>query len=285
MTLRTEVDWTPEAVARFWDWISSNPIFEESYFSRIVGGGIVSFIREAGYLKGPALDFGCGRGDLVKQMHLAGITCGGADFSAKSLQQCEQVCGDSVLWLGGRVVDLKSGTGFANDTFALITCVEVVEHLPQAFLAQTFAELFRLLRPGGVLFLTTPFEESLRSNSIYCPFCDGEFHRWQHMRSISKNDLATWSEDVGLHPVFCENLDFRAMEGDVMPWMGWRSASYDTIRHCINWALLGMFDDLNRKPFPHGNRMKIRLRAGERNTLCLIAQKPIEGAINAQASE
>lgn len=243
-----------------------------------MGSGIISFIREAGYLQGPVLDFGCGRGDLVKQMHLAGVACGGADFSTQSLQQCEQVCGNGGLWLGGRVVNLEAGTDFDPDTFALITCVEVVEHLPQALLAPTFSELFRLLRPGGVLVLTTPFEESLKSNSTYCPFCDGEFHRWQHLRSVSKVDLIRWSEAAGLNPVFCERLDFREMEGDVTPWLGWRLASYETIRNRIDWALLGLFDKLNVKPFPLGNRMKIRLRVGERNTLCIIAQKPLKEA-------
>lgn len=280
MTLRTEKDWTAETVARFWDWISSNPRFEGSYFSHVMGSSIVSFIRETGYLHGPALDFGCGRGDLVKQMHTSGIACGGADFSEKSLKQCQEVCGNSNLWLGGCTVDLESGTSFPDETFALITCIEVVEHLPQESLSKTFEELFRLLRPGGVLLLTTPFEEDLRSNSNYCPFCDGEFHRWQHMRSVSKSDLSTWSQAVGLHTIFCEHLDFRAMEGDVMPWMGWRSASYETIRHRINWALLGLFDKLNLKPFPHGSRMKIRLRTGERNTLCMIARKSMDGAVN-----
>lgn len=274
MSVKMDSDWTPEAVAKLWDWISSSPAFEEMYFSHGAAKGIVAFIRESGRLRGPALDFGCGRGDLVKQMLHAGIACAGADFSKCSLDQCEEAQAQNRLWLGGRVVDLESGTGFPDEEFSLITCVEVVEHLPNKFLEQTFSELYRLIRPGGVLLVTTPHKETLKNNSIYCPFCDSEFHRWQHMRSVSPSDLMGWSEAAGFRALFCDRLDFREMEGSILLWTGWRTASYETIRHWVNWTLLGLFDRLYPKPFPQGRRFKIRLRAGERNTLCLLAEKP-----------
>lgn len=274
MSVKTDSDWTPEAVTKLWDWISSNPALEETYFSHGAGKGIIEFIRESGRLQGPALDFGCGRGDLVKQLLRADIACAGADFSEESLHQCTETQAQNPLWLGGQVVNLKSGTGFPDEEFALITCVEVVEHLPETYLEKTFSELYRLLRPGGVLLVTTPHKEVLRNNSIYCPFCDSEFHRWQHMRSVSPSDLMGWSEAAGFRALFCDRLDFREMEGSILPWTGWRTASYETIRHWVNWTLLGLFDRLYPKPFPHGHRFNIRLRAGERNTLCLLAEKP-----------
>jgi SAM-dependent methyltransferase len=278
MPVKQEANWTPEVVGRFWDWISSNPRFDQTYFSYTSGAGIVSFLREAGSLHGPALDFGCGRGDLVRQMLLAGVTCGGADFSPKSLRQCDESFGADNRWLGARLVDLDAGTSFPDASFALITCVEVVEHLPQACIEQTFAELFRMLRPGGVLLVTTPFEEKLNDSHIYCPFCESEFHRWQHMRSITRADLMMWADNVGLQPIFCEPIDFPSMDGDLSPWPGWRLASYEAVRNKIDWALLGLFDRINPKPFPSGRRMKIRLSSGAKTTLCMVGQKLMSAA-------
>lgn len=44
---------------------------------------------------------------------------------------------------------------FANDSFDAILCTETLEHVARP--EETLAELFRVLKPGGCLFLTTPF--------------------------------------------------------------------------------------------------------------------------------
>lgn len=49
----------------------------------------------------------------------------------------------------------KHNAGIPDERFDLIVCTEVLEHTLQPFHAA--AELRRLLRPGGHLFITTPF--------------------------------------------------------------------------------------------------------------------------------
>lgn len=48
---------------------------------------------------------------------------------------------------------------FHNSSFDLILCTEVLEHVSDTY--STFSELSRLLRPGGIIILTSPFAFSL----------------------------------------------------------------------------------------------------------------------------
>ncbi|MEA2165030.1 MAG: hypothetical protein QOK37_3157 [Thermoanaerobaculia bacterium] len=45
---------------------------------------------------------------------------------------------------------------FANDTFDAVLCLETIEHIPTDGLHHFANELTRVLRPGGIILLTTP---------------------------------------------------------------------------------------------------------------------------------
>jgi SAM-dependent methyltransferase len=51
---------------------------------------------------------------------------------------------------------------FEDAAFDTVVCWEVLEHLPRESEPQAFAEVARVLRPGGVLYLSTPYGD-LRS--------------------------------------------------------------------------------------------------------------------------
>lgn len=73
--------------------------------------------------------------------------------------------------------DLTS-TPFSDGQFDYVILGEVIEHLeyPQ----KAIAEAFRLLKPGGVLALSTPLEEAREKGAV-----DGDHHMW----SFSKKDI------------------------------------------------------------------------------------------------
>lgn len=58
---------------------------------------------------------------------------------------------------GGEVIrgDLTKGVPLPDATADIILCTEVLEHLPEH--GKAMSELFRLLKPGGVLIVTVPF--------------------------------------------------------------------------------------------------------------------------------
>ena len=95
------------------------------------------------------LDFGCGDGVTVGTWLAArSRRYVGFDVSTTAVAHARS------LGLDARVIPPDGRLPFADASFDLVTCVEVLEHLfePQVALA----ELRRLIRPGGAIFATVP---------------------------------------------------------------------------------------------------------------------------------
>jgi 2-polyprenyl-3-methyl-5-hydroxy-6-metoxy-1,4-benzoquinol methylase len=106
-------------------------------------------------LHGDLLEFGAGTGTLAKQLSASQpggtITCADIRPRPASLPA-------NVAWLQ---TDLNNAIPVPDCSFDIIISTEVIEHLenPRA----TFREFHRLLRSDGVLIVTTPNQESVRS--------------------------------------------------------------------------------------------------------------------------
>ena len=95
-----------------------------------------------------ALDVGAGTGALIPRLK---AVLPGVEISA-----CDYL--DSLMEEPGQRVDLvdlsREPLPYASDTFDLVTCTEVVEHLEND--RQLAREIFRVTKPGGVAIFSTP---------------------------------------------------------------------------------------------------------------------------------
>jgi len=198
--------WTPDAIARFWQYYSQGP--ETAYFSTEYGTAIVDILSRTGLTLPTCrvLDYGCGIGSLAEYLLRAGAQVAGIEASSHSVDRANERLSLYEGWLGAFVVGDPSRTDELG-TFDVVTCLEVIEHLDDARLADALAEIGRLLKPGGTAIFTTPNNEHLEDHFIYCPFCDSAFHQVQHMRSLDASSLRDILTNRGFIVDFCQGVN------------------------------------------------------------------------------
>lgn len=114
-----------------------------SGFFRLVGGELPA--------PGRHVDAGCGHGALMMLLAARGFDAHGFDVSEWIVEQAREELGvDSSHLTRG---NLDSGIPFEG-SFGLITCLEVLEHVPDP--AHALRVLGERLEPGGRLIATTP---------------------------------------------------------------------------------------------------------------------------------
>ena len=96
---------------------------------------------------GRLLDIGCGGGNFLLSMQKLGWQAEGVEFNETAVKTCQQA------GLNVYHGDLAQAA-FEDNTFDVVTARHVIEHIPDPV---SFAsEIFRILKPGGLMVLKTP---------------------------------------------------------------------------------------------------------------------------------
>mgnify|MGYP005848694285 CR=1 FL=1 len=94
------------------------------------------------------LDIGCYTGEVTAELKLLGAKAIGCDISLISLQKAKEKNVEVVQ------VDVSDNIPFKDNSFDLVYCSEVIEHLMDT--DKFLIEIKRTLKTEGLLFLTTP---------------------------------------------------------------------------------------------------------------------------------
>ncbi|MDP4851665.1 MAG: class I SAM-dependent methyltransferase [Saprospiraceae bacterium] len=97
------------------------------------------------------LDWGCGPGRVIRHWPENNFTCFGSDVNDKSLAWCKHNF-PSIRFLHQQVLPPLD---IAGETFDLIYGISILTHLSLSAHFLWIKELDRILKPGGLLFLTT----------------------------------------------------------------------------------------------------------------------------------
>ncbi|MFN2507008.1 MAG: class I SAM-dependent methyltransferase [Acidimicrobiales bacterium] len=196
-----QVEWTREKSSRWWDETSSR--HQDRYFSQRYGATIIALVQLFGVRnlrRSQVLDFGCGSGYLLDALLAHNIPCAGADFSQDSVAVVEKRLGDNALFHGVQLVR-QLPTDIPDSSYDAVFLIEAIEHLLDDDLQATLTELHRIVRPGGVLIVTTPNDEQLAKAESICPDCGCIFHPVQHVRSWNQQSLSATMGQFGFDTV------------------------------------------------------------------------------------
>jgi SAM-dependent methyltransferase len=107
--------------------------------------------------KGPVLDLGCGRGELLLLLREAGFEATGVEGDPALAEAARRRGLDIVE---GDVLEVLKGQDAENR--GSVTAIHLFEHLTPVNLMAVLAEIRRVLRPGGLLIAECPNPHSLR---------------------------------------------------------------------------------------------------------------------------
>jgi SAM-dependent methyltransferase len=140
----------------------------DSYFEghdiekkKLVGLELLRELEVALGRRGRYLDVGCGRGEWLWAARQAGWAYEGVDPSSTYIEW-----GRRNLGVEGRAMTLEEAQ-FADNYFDAVSLSSLIEHLYEPYV--TLQEVYRILRPGGLLWLDSPNEDGLymRVGNLY----------------------------------------------------------------------------------------------------------------------
>jgi 2-polyprenyl-6-hydroxyphenyl methylase/3-demethylubiquinone-9 3-methyltransferase len=99
------------------------------------------------------LDVGCGGGILAEAMATRGAKVTGIDRSEKALAVARLHARESGWTIGYHCSDAETWAETHSDTYDVVTCMEVLEHVPDV--ESTVEACVRMLKPGGAFFFAT----------------------------------------------------------------------------------------------------------------------------------
>ena len=114
------------------------------------------FIKASNENELSAIDLGCGRGEMLEIFQAQGFSAIGVDADQKMIDECVKQ---------GFQVRQKDITKFLleqdDESVDVISCIHVAEHLLIDTLKDVIRQIYRVLKPGGILIVETPNPENL----------------------------------------------------------------------------------------------------------------------------
>lgn len=151
----------------------------------------VDFVSDADIRNKNILDIGCGYGwcevSFLKRgaNHITGIEI--SEIDLKTIKK--NITDERVSTTVASAIDLP----FPSESFDAVVSWEVIEHIPKHTEEKMFSEVWRVLKPGGVFYLSTPYL------SFWSTFLDPAWWFLGH-RHYSAGQLQRYAKKTSFYP-------------------------------------------------------------------------------------
>lgn len=140
-----------------------------------------AFARE--FAKGKTvLDIACGEGYGCRLLAAEALQVTGVDIDEETIRRARQEYPDSSIhFLTGSITSIPC----PDNSFDLVTCFETLEHITEQ--EQALKEISRVLKPEGLLFISTPDKEKYSDqNGNKNPFHQKELYQNEFRELLSR---------------------------------------------------------------------------------------------------
>lgn len=152
------------------------------------------------------LDIGSGTGELIK------ILRANFDIESSACDYTDELLVEKDIAI--RVANLNhQKLPFDDDSFDLVTCTEVIEHLEQY--RETLREAYRVIKTGGTIVLTTPNILNLKSRMRYLFFGFFNLFGPLHFRESALHSTGGHITPIGLFYLCHSLIDAGFIDVDV----------------------------------------------------------------------
>lgn len=135
---------------------------------------------------GHLLDVGCGEGHFLRRAR-AFYEVTGCDLSLDGVAAARRNAGVTTVFRAS-----AEAIPVVDQAFEIVTCFDVIEHMPDP--GGFFREAARVLRPGGLLFITTP-----NPGSLGAKLKGRSWHGHMDPTHISIRSAAAWRSELAAH--------------------------------------------------------------------------------------
>ena len=163
----------------------------------------LGFVAEHASLAGArALDVGCGGGLLSEALARKGARVTAIDLAPGMVEVARLHASEEGLDIDYRVTSAEELAASPAQSFDVITCMEMLEHVPQP--GHMLATLAALVRPGGSVFVSTlnrnlkAFLLAIVGAEYVLKLLPRGTHEYE--RLIRPSELARWARSAGLLP-------------------------------------------------------------------------------------
>lgn len=157
----------PTGMSSKYDQFYSSSLTKEQLFTVIVAGwpkNRVEAIVAAGGEGESILDIGCGNGYLLYQFRNTFSKLIGLEYSPQRLTQAKINLADyNFSPVQGSAEDMA---GIETNSVDRIISADTIEHVPDVYAAA--AEMYRVLKPGGILVINTPNIAFIKKRLLLC---------------------------------------------------------------------------------------------------------------------
>ncbi|MCL2580150.1 MAG: class I SAM-dependent methyltransferase [Oscillospiraceae bacterium] len=153
-----------------------------AFVDRVETGALISLLNPKPGMK--ILDAGCGTGNHSLKLAQGGCLVTGIDLSRQMLDRAVEKCAKLGLSVDFRLADGQS-TGLCDHCFDAAISMAAFEFIPDP--AGVYAEMRRVVRPGGVIVIGTIQRGSDWANLYTSPVCKGT--AYEHANFLTLDDL------------------------------------------------------------------------------------------------